>query len=129
MAQVKIFGLEKTLTGKRDTLSGAIHGALMTALELPAEKKFQRYIPLDTENFLYPDDRSGHYIIIEISMFAGRSEAAKKALINQLFANIEQQCGIQPQDVEITLFETPMANWGIRGLPADELSLNYQVKV
>jgi hypothetical protein len=31
--------------------------------------------------------------------------------------------------IEITLFETPRENWGIRGLPGDELSLNYKVQV
>ncbi|OAD23186.1 transglutaminase-like protein [Candidatus Thiomargarita nelsonii] len=37
--------------------------------------------------------------------------------------------GIEPQDIEITLFETPMSNWGIQGMPGDELALNYKVKI
>jgi Tautomerase enzyme len=43
--------------------------------------------------------------------------------------HIEQRCGIAPQDVEITVFETPRANWGIRGVPGDELALGYKVDV
>ena len=101
----------------------------MTALELPTEKRFPRFILLDKENSLYPDDRSDDYLIIEISMFASCSEAAKKALINRLFSNIGQRCGIPLQDLEITIFETPIANWGIGGVPADQLTLNYQVEV
>ena len=31
--------------------------------------------------------------------------------------------------VEITIFETPRGHWGIRGLPGDELDLNYTVQV
>jgi len=31
--------------------------------------------------------------------------------------------------VEITITETPRSNWGIRGLPADELELSYKVDV
>jgi len=80
-------------------------------------------------DFIHPADRSDAYTIIEISIFEGRSVEAKKSLINLLFANIEKACGIQAQDVEITIFETPMANWGIRGLPAEELTLNYKVRV
>ena len=34
-----------------------------------------------------------------------------------------------PQDIEITIFETPRHNWGIRGLPGDELTLTYNVNV
>ncbi|MFZ5900336.1 hypothetical protein ACUM6F_03305 [Desulforudis sp. DRI-14] len=37
--------------------------------------------------------------------------------------------GIAPQDLEITIFETPQGNWGIRGKPGDELALNYKVQV
>jgi hypothetical protein len=37
--------------------------------------------------------------------------------------------GIHKNDVEITIFETPRENWGIRGLPGDELPLNYKVDV
>ncbi|MDF2712399.1 MAG: tautomerase family protein, partial [Nonomuraea muscovyensis] len=32
-------------------------------------------------------------------------------------------------DVEITIIEMPRTNWGIRGVPADELSLPYNVEV
>ena len=84
---------------------------------------------LDAADFIFPADRSLQYVIIEISLFAGRSEEAKTALIKALFVNIEQATGIDPQDIEITLFETPVSNWGIRGLPASELILNYKVDV
>jgi phenylpyruvate tautomerase PptA (4-oxalocrotonate tautomerase family) len=33
-----------------------------------------------------------------------------------------------PQDVEITIHESPKENWGIRGKPGDELSLSYKVE-
>ncbi|MNU79680.1 hypothetical protein D3C71_692950 [compost metagenome] len=62
-------------------------------------------------------------------MFIGRSTETKKRLIQTLFRNIEERCKIAPQDIEITIFETPQENWGIRGKNADELLLNYQVNV
>nr|WP_285724482.1 tautomerase family protein [Psychromicrobium sp. YIM S02556] len=46
----------------------------------------------------------------------------------RLMANISG-LGISVQDIEITITETPRENWGIRGLPADELDLNYPVSV
>jgi hypothetical protein len=36
---------------------------------------------------------------------------------------------ILPNDIEITIFETPKHNWGIRGLPGDELNLNYKAEI
>jgi hypothetical protein len=44
-----------------------------------------------------------------------------------LFSVVSAKAGIVPQDLEITIFETPQANWGIRGKPGDELALSYKV--
>lgn len=129
MAQVKIYGLKGSLSEKRESLSNAIHESLMEAFGLPENKKFQRFIMLDENDFVYPADRSIEYTIIELSIFEGRSVETKKKLINLLIQKIGLQSGIQKQDIEITIFETPMANWGIRGMPGDELVLNYKVSV
>lgn len=129
MGQIKIYARDEMIKKNRSALSKAIHSAVVAALQYPEEKRFQRFISLEKENFLYPDDRSENYTIIEISLFAGRGKEAKKDLIRQLFRNIKDQCGISEQDVEITLFETPKENWGIRGIPGDELTLNYKVEV
>lgn len=101
----------------------------MSALEYPPEKKFHRFISLESSEFIYPSDRSEKYIIVEISMFEGRSIEAKKALIRGIYSNINKQTGIASQDIEITIFETPKENWGIRGMPGDELALGYKVDV
>ena len=129
MAQVKIYGLRSHLEANRTSISSAIHAAIVEALRYPIEKKFQRFIPLEQENFIFPEDRSDRYTIIEISIFEGRSVETGKHLIRLLFQNLEDQAGIAKQDVEITIFETPKANWGIRGVPGDELTLNYSVNV
>lgn len=129
MSQIKIYGLTHTINTYRKMLSPAIHSSLMESLNYPSEKIFQRFIKLEPEDFIFPQDRSENYLIIEISMFEGRSSFAKKQLIQSLFKNIETDCQILPQDIEITIFETPLENWGIRGKVASELTLNYQVKV
>ena len=129
MSQIKIYALQQTIEQFRNQLSHSIHQALVDSLNYPVEKKFQRFISLATNYFIYPEDRSDNYLIIEISMFEGRSKEAKKHLIQLIFTYIQQQCGISPQDVEITIFETPKVNWGIRGQNAEELKLDYQVNV
>ena len=129
MSQVKIYGLRSSLSQYKAALSRAIHQSIVEALRLPTDKKFHRVIALDPEDFMFPADRSDKYTIIEVSMFEGRSVEAKKALVRALYANIERDCGIKPHDVEITITETPKANWGIRGMPGDELALDYKVNV
>lgn len=129
MAQVKIYGRSDMLPAWRAALSDAIHAAVMSALAYPPEKRFHRFIQLAPEDFIYPDDRSERYVIVEISMFEGRTAAAKKQLIRELFERIAGATDITPQDIEITISETPRANWGIRGVPGDELGLNYKVDV
>lgn len=129
MSQIKIYALADTIDKYRFELSKAIHEALVEALQYPVEKCFQRFIKMQKEDFIYPSDRSDLYVIIEISMFSGRSVESKKQLINKIFKNIESESGISLQDIEITIFETPQENWGIRGKTAYELKLNYQVNV
>ena len=129
MAQIKIYGLESALATCRLALSDAIHDSIVEALQFPTDKRFHRFISLDREEFIYPADRSDQYTIIEISMFEGRTTETKKELIRLLFSNITKRIGISPTDIEITIFETPKANWGIRGKPADELTLTYKTEV
>jgi len=129
MAQIKIYGIRERLNPVKQKLSDTIHSCVVEAFQYPVDKRFHRFIPMERENFVYPQDRSDAYTIIEISIFEGRSVEAKKELIRLLFKRIEQQVGIKPNDVEITIFETPKHNWGIRGLPGDELQLSYRVNV
>jgi len=128
MAQIKIYGHRAHINQYRTQLSDIIHSCLMDAIGMPKEKRAQRFFPLDVDDFIYPPGRSEQYTIIEISMFEGRSVASKKALFRLLFERLHDQLAISPQDVEITITETPRHNWGIRGLPGDELQLNYKVE-
>jgi Tautomerase enzyme len=50
-------------------------------------------------------------------------------LIQALINHLKAQADIDAQDIEITLFETPKVNWGIRGMKGEDLSLRYKVDV
>jgi phenylpyruvate tautomerase PptA (4-oxalocrotonate tautomerase family) len=106
-----------------------IHSCVVEALQYPKDKRAHRFFPLDPSDFYFPDGRTERYTIIEISMFEGRSVQAKKHLIRLLFERIQAEFGIETQDIEVTITETPKHNWGIRGLPGDEVGLNYKVDV
>lgn len=125
---IKIYGIDKNLIPIRSLLSNVIHESLVEAFEYPIDKRFQKFFPMEKENFI-AQNRSDNYIMIEIGIFEGRSIEAKKKLIRLLFKNISEKIGIDVSDIEITIYETPKHNWGIRGVPGDELSLNYRVEV
>jgi phenylpyruvate tautomerase PptA (4-oxalocrotonate tautomerase family) len=126
---VKLYALRDSLLSRRQVVSDAVQAALVSALGLPAGKRFHRFFPLEREDAVWPEDRSDDYLLLEISLITGRSTEAKKKLVRALFENLEQQAGIAPQDVEIVLFEAPGENWGFRGLHGDEAQLSYKVKV
>jgi len=129
MGQIKVYGLKDNLNNIKEKLSDIIHSCIVDAFKFPEDKRFHRFFPLDKEDFYFQKDRTEKYTIIEISIFEERTIEAKKKLIGFLFERIQKELNVMPIDIEITVFETPKYNWGIRGLPGDELNLNYNVKV
>jgi phenylpyruvate tautomerase PptA (4-oxalocrotonate tautomerase family) len=128
MAQIKVYGERGHLRSLREPLSTLIHEVNQAVLGLPADKLFHRFIGLDAEDFRHPLDQSGAYTIIEISMFEGRAPATRRALLEALMSRIQNELGLDPADLEIMIFETPRANWAIRGRTGDALDLPYEVE-
>jgi phenylpyruvate tautomerase PptA (4-oxalocrotonate tautomerase family) len=128
MAQVIIYSHRENLAGRKKSISDVVHSSVTSVLGLPQEKRFHRFIALEKDDFVHPPDRSSRYTILEFSMFEGRSADVKRELIRSLFIGFERDLGIFPQDLEITIHESPKSNWGIRGQPGDELKLPYKVE-
>jgi hypothetical protein len=129
LAQVKIFGIKQNLMENRIVISEIIHLALVSVLGLPPEKKFHRFLPMEKEDFIYPNDRSSKYTIIEISMFEGRSQEKIKEMLKSIMKGMEEKLGYHPNDIELAVFQSPKYCWGIRGKTGDELTLGYKVNV
>jgi 5-carboxymethyl-2-hydroxymuconate isomerase len=129
MAQIKIYGIAEHLNPIKAQLSDVIHSCVVDALQFPQNKRAHRFFPLDPADFYYPAGRTDSYLILEISIFEGRTVETKKRLIRLLFERITAEFALSVQDIEITITETPRHNWGFRGLPGDEIGLNYNVDV
>jgi phenylpyruvate tautomerase PptA (4-oxalocrotonate tautomerase family) len=126
MAQVKIYGRRDVWAPRRGELSDAVHAALVEAWGLPDEKRFHRFLLLDAEDLVAP--RSAEYLVIEIVCFSGRSPDARRALLLALF-EAGRTLGLSPDDLEVVILESPPQNWGIRGIPGDQLTLDYVVEI
>ena len=129
MAQVKIYGLKINLDKIKSELSDIIHQCIVESLSFPKDKKYHRFISLQEDEMIFPDDKSEQYTIIEIMMMEGREVETKKDLIKSLFKNIHQKLNIKNNDLEICIIESSASNWGFRGMTGDEIKLNYKVKV
>lgn len=107
----------------------AIHIAQRDALQLPAHDRQIRYIEHRPEHFHVPPGKTGNYTLVEITLFAGRSAEAKKALYQAIVKNLGA-LGIAPDDIFIVLHEVELENWGIRGgVPASEVDLGFKVEI
>lgn len=128
MAQVKIYGRRDVWDGRQREISDLVHRCLVTAWRLPEDKRFHRFLLLDPADLICPQ-RGERYLILEIICFTGRSDEAKRALIRSLYATLVPALDLSTDDLELTIIEMPQVNWGIRGVPGDELMLSYSVRV
>ena len=126
---IRIYGIKQKLNPLKAKLSDVINQCMVDALSFPDNKRAQRFILMEKEDYFYPEGRTDSYTVIEISMMEGRSVETRKNLIHLLFERINSELGISPVDVEITITESPPGNWGFRGMTGDEAKLNYQVNV
>ncbi len=125
-----IYGIKEKINPIKAKLSDVIHGCMQSILGMPEDKRAHRFVPLDKEDFYYPGGRTDAYTVIEINMMAGRKVETQKALIKNLFQELEAQLSLAPIDVEITIKEQAPYQWGFRGITGDEANdLRYRVNV
>jgi len=114
----------------KQALMDAVHGALMEAFGIPENDQQQRISELRREDFKIPPHCSDDFILLDITVFAGRSVDAKRALYRAVVRNLEERCGVAPTDVFITLDERPLENWGLRGGTAGcDIDFGFKIDV
>jgi 4-oxalocrotonate tautomerase family enzyme len=96
-------------------------------LKLPKDDKNIRLNEFDPDFFLM---KPPYALIIEISMFSGRSNDTKRALYQSIVVNLKEKLDIDLEDVFILINEQPKENWGIRGgIPASEVDLGFRLDI
>jgi Tautomerase enzyme len=108
------------LKGKSATYKQGLGNAVMDSLisiGVPDEDRFQRFIELEEENFIYsttyPDlttPRSKDFVLIEILFSVGRSVKIKKKLLATLLEKLKP-LELAPKDVFVVFKETAWENW------------------
>lgn len=101
-----------------------VQDAVQQGLRLPQDDRNIRLIEYEPEFLTLKEP---YQVLVEITLFQGRSKEAKKELFRQLVGALEEKLGIPPETVFIVLNEQPLENWGLRGgIPADELKALIQ---
>lgn len=127
---IVIYGIKECLNPIKLELSNVLQQCLNSEMGLSDDKRAHRFVPLERDDFFYPEGRTQAYTVIEINMMEGRAVNTKKRLIKKIFSEIEKQLSISPIDIEITIKEQPSHCWGFRGMTGDEAQdLKYKVNV
>ena len=99
----------------KKALLNCVHEGLAEALGIEDWDRFQRIVEIDREDFEFPEGKTDAFMIIEITMFAGRTREQKRAVIEHITARITERLGIPATDVFIVLHEPADENWGFAG--------------
>ncbi len=99
----------------KKTLLGCVHEGLMESVGIEDWDRFQRIIEIDPEDFETAPGKTDKFMIIDITMFPGRSKEQKKALIETITQKLGDRLSIEPTDVFIVLNEPSNENWGPGG--------------
>jgi phenylpyruvate tautomerase PptA (4-oxalocrotonate tautomerase family) len=107
----------------------AVQSALVSALKLPEKDRDVVIDTYDETSRIVMTGRSQRYTRVEVTLFAGRSMEAKRALYRAVVANLAG-LGVPETEVKTILIEVPTENWGLRGgYPASELDLGFKIDV
>ncbi|MBF0508672.1 MAG: tautomerase family protein, partial [Deltaproteobacteria bacterium] len=125
MPLVKVSILRGRSLAEKKAVLEAVHSALVDAFKIPEMDRNQRLLEYDPDSFEIPPGKSDNYVLVELTVFPGRSKEAKRRLYQFIVRNLVG-LDIDPNDVFIVLYEPPLENWGIRGgIPATEIDFGF----
>ena len=115
MPLVKIETIKGKSSEYKNSLFDIIHEALVKSLGIEEWDRFQRIIEYDKDNFEIPEGKTDDFLIIELTVFPGRSNKQKKAVIETITSDLNSKLGIDVTDIFIVINDPPMENWGLAG--------------
>jgi 4-oxalocrotonate tautomerase len=100
----------------RKAIADGVHSAMVEALAIPPDDRFQVITEHDRNNLIYDPQylgihRSEKIVLIQITLSAGRKPGQKKALYKQIVARLAQSPGVPSEDIFINLVEVAWENW------------------
>ena len=115
MPLVKVGMLKGKSPQYRKEILDCIHKGLTDSLGIEDWDRFQRIIEYDKDDFEFPSFKSDSFMIIELTLFPGRTAEQKGQAIEAITSSLNSRLSIDPSDVFIVINEPPLENWGMGG--------------
>ena len=100
----------------KKTVLDCIHSGLVEAIDIQDWDRFQRIVEIPREDFETAPEKTDDFMIIELTLFPGRTKEQKGDAIKIITSKLEDKLGIAPTDVFIVINERPLENWGMGGV-------------
>ena len=113
MPLVKIELLKGKSAGYKKTLLDSVHTGIVEGLGVEDWDRFQRIIEYDKADFEFPDFKSDDFMIIELTIFPGRTAEQKQGVIAAIKNQLSNNLKVDPKDVFIVINDPPRENWSI----------------
>ena len=98
---------------------------LVEILGLPNDDRNIRLMEYAKNNFIMKEP---YEILIEITLFEGRTKETKKELYKKIVEVLEGKLKIAKDSIFIVLNEQPFENWGIRGgISAEDVNFKFKI--
>ena len=96
-------------------LLDAVHRSILSAFGVPLRDRYQVYQEHSEANFIVQDtglgiERTKNAIVISITS-RPRTEGQKTVLYTKLCEEVKQGCGIEPNDVVVSIVTNTDADW------------------
>jgi phenylpyruvate tautomerase PptA (4-oxalocrotonate tautomerase family) len=131
MPLVTIDLLEGRPPDELDAISDAVHDAMVECLEVPERDRFQiitQHQPHTLRfNRDYLDiDRSEQFVLVRITLAAGRTTGSKQAFYRRLSELLADRVGLPTGDLAVALVENSREDWSFGRGQASYLELPRQ---
>lgn len=100
----------------RRAIADGVHQAMIEAIAIPPDDRFQVINEYSLENLIYDAQylgvkRSDRVVFVHITLSAGRKPPQKRALYKRITELLGKSPGVRPEDVVIALVEVAWENW------------------
>ena len=126
MPLVKVEIIKGKTAEYKKILLQSIHDALVAALQIEDDDRYQRLYELDADCFERRAAKTDRFTLIELTLFPGRSKEIKRQLIKETARLLFERLEIQASDIMMIMHEPPLDNWGCYGEQASDLSFQYK---
>ena len=116
MPLVRISLIEGKTKDYKYALADGVHRALVEAIEIPAQDRFQVITEHPPGGLIYAPsylgiERSDDIVLVQITLSTGRKPGQKKKLFKRMAEILQEKPGVRPQDLMISLVEVAWENW------------------